>query len=74
MIETEDEWCMVNVIVQTGPENLEKIVASLRISKKINFKSMTPHQAFASMSRQGQNKKKGSILFQHSLCLIYASP
>uniref|UniRef100_M1DKP9 Uncharacterized protein n=1 Tax=Solanum tuberosum TaxID=4113 RepID=M1DKP9_SOLTU len=57
MIETEDEWCTVKAIVPTGPDYLEKIVASPSISEKLNFTSMIPHQAFASVAREGQNKK-----------------
>jgi len=38
-------------------DNLEKVVASPSISEKLNFTSMTPHQAFTLVSREGQNKK-----------------
>uniref|UniRef100_M1DKQ3 Uncharacterized protein n=1 Tax=Solanum tuberosum TaxID=4113 RepID=M1DKQ3_SOLTU len=48
---------MVKVIVPADLDNLEKVVASPSISEKLNFTSMTPHQAFAFVSREGQNNK-----------------
>ncbi|KAH0692342.1 hypothetical protein KY285_019439 [Solanum tuberosum] len=57
MIETEDKWCMTKMIVPTGLDNLEKVVASPSISEKLNFTITTPHRAFALMSGEGQNKK-----------------
>ncbi|TMW98989.1 hypothetical protein EJD97_003222 [Solanum chilense] len=52
MIETEDEFCMVKVIVPTGPKNLEEIIGSPSIIEKLNFSSMTLRQTFASLSRE----------------------
>ena len=57
MIKTEDELCMAKVIVPTGTNNLENVVASSSIIEKHNFMSMIPHQAFSSVSTEGQNKK-----------------
>uniref|UniRef100_M1DGW6 Gag-pro n=1 Tax=Solanum tuberosum TaxID=4113 RepID=M1DGW6_SOLTU len=57
MIETEEEWCTTKAIVPAGPDNLERVIASSSMNEKLNFTSVTPHQAFALVSREGQNKK-----------------
>ena len=46
IIEREDEWCIVKVIVPVGTDNLEKVVAPLSIIEKHNFMSMTSYQVF----------------------------
>ena len=56
MIETEDEFHLVKAIVLAGPDILEKVVASPRISEKLNFTSMTHHQAFDFALREDQHK------------------
>ncbi|KAK4737568.1 hypothetical protein R3W88_001265 [Solanum pinnatisectum] len=55
MIEMDDEWCRGKTIAPVGPDYLEKIVASPSIIEKLNFTITTLHQAFALVSREGQN-------------------
>ena len=67
MIEKQDDRCMVKSRVLVGPNKLEKLVASPSISEKVNSTSMTSHQVFASVSREGQNKKGINHVLPNSL-------
>lgn len=58
MIEIEDKSRMVKMIVPISRDNLERITGSLSVIKKHNIMNLTPHKAFVSVSREGQNKKK----------------
>jgi len=55
------------VIILADLEKLEKVIASQTKREKSEFGIMTPRQAFALVSKEGQNKQKINQSFPKSL-------
>ena len=73
MIEVEEDLNMEKVIISTNLEKLEKVVASPTKREKSKFVIMAPHQAFALVPKEGQNKQKIDQDFPKSLPHSYLS-
>lgn len=73
MIEVEEDWYVDKVIIPVNHDGLGKVVASGSISEEPKFVIMAPHQAFALVSKKGQNKKKVNRALPKPLPHMYQS-
>lgn len=73
MIKVEDDLNVEEAVIQANLRIFEKVVASLTKREKSNFVIMTPHQTFALVPKEGQNKHKIDQGFAKSLSPSYKS-
>uniref|UniRef100_M1B2Y6 Uncharacterized protein n=1 Tax=Solanum tuberosum TaxID=4113 RepID=M1B2Y6_SOLTU len=73
MVEVEENWCVDRAIIQTNPDNIEKVVAFLSIVEKSKFVVMAPHQAFALVPNNSRNMNEVNDVSPKHLPHLYQS-
>uniref|UniRef100_M1DE41 Uncharacterized protein n=1 Tax=Solanum tuberosum TaxID=4113 RepID=M1DE41_SOLTU len=73
MVEVEETRLMDKIVIPTNLDSLDKVVASLSIFEKSKFVVMAPHQSFALVLKDGQNKKEVNHISPKTLSHLYQS-